>query len=194
MKDINLFEGIKKSAPQKKASRAVSAGLVILILSAVALGGIYGWLRYTGYGLDNQIASLNQDIGNMQTASDSADFKTKQSRLTALQSYNKNLETHNTNVQQYPKLNLALMDDIAGRMPSDVYAQSINYQNGILTLICIADTIDSPASFAAALKSSPYFDSVAYRESSYITEQSQPDIVNQYQFTMDCCLKGGAAQ
>lgn len=193
MKDINLFEGIKKSAPQKKASRAVSAGLVILILSALALGGIYGWLRYTGYGLDNKIASLNQDVSNLQTAS-GGDFNIKQNRLTALQSYNKTLETLNQNVRYYPRLNIALLNDIAGRMPSDVYAQSISYQGGILMLVCIADNVDSPASFAAALKNSLYFDSVEYKGSIYLDEQSQPDIANKYQFTVDCYVKGGAAQ
>ena len=33
MKDINLFEGIKKSGPVKKSNQSVMAGLVLLIIS-----------------------------------------------------------------------------------------------------------------------------------------------------------------
>ncbi len=192
MRDINLFEGIKKSAPQKKASKAVSVGILILVLSVVALGGIYGWLRYMGYGLDNQIASLNQDISNKQSAagSDIEGFQSKQNQFTALNAYNNTLEKINGKVQGYPKFNLALLNDIAGRMPADVSARNINYTSGVLSLTCIADNMDSPAAFSAALKGSAYFDSVMYLGSTRM-DQTQPELAGKYMFTVNCYMKGG---
>lgn len=199
MRDINLFEGIKKSAPQKKTSRAVSTGLIILILSAVALGGIYGWLRYTETNLDKQIASLNQEIsGKSDEFESSGETGVKQKKLMGWQTYNNALAALTDNVKTYPKLDLALLNDIAKRMPSDVTVQNLAYQNGVLSLDCLANNVDSPAAFVYSIKESAYIDTVNYKGSTiYIAEgQSPADAIaaGQYQFTVDCYLKGGSDQ
>ncbi|MEI6101215.1 MAG: PilN domain-containing protein [Eubacteriales bacterium] len=194
MKDINLFEGIKKSAPQKKAPRAVSFGLVLLIVCAVVLGGFYGFLKYMETGLDSQMDLVNQGITALKANNaGQEDASAKQNQLAAIAAYNTALTSFQKDVQAYPKINLALLNDMAKRMPSDVKVDTISYQEGIFTLAGSASNVDSPANFAAALKSSAYFDSVTYMGSIYQAPVAGA-VSGIYQYSVQCHMKGGAVQ
>lgn len=205
MKDINLFEGIKKSAPLKKKSKAVSAGLVVLILVTVALVGMYGWLKYTNKNLEANLASINQQIEGLG-GGESLDYETN--KLSAYQSYNQMLKNLSQEIQSYPMLDASLFTDIASRMPSDTTVQSISYEGGVLTLTCLSDSADSPPIFVGALKESSYIDTVNYKRSSFYTlenvdsateetngsEASSVEETDKIQFIIECYLKGGAVK
>ena len=83
-------------------------------------------------------------------------------------------------------------------MPTDVTAQSLTYDKGVLTLVCTSGNLDSPAAFVAALRNSAYIDTVSYKGSMIFVAQSQKAAdaltAGHYKFTVDCYLKGGAEQ
>ncbi len=193
MRDINLFEGIKKSAPQK-TSRGFSFGFVLLILCAVVLGGFYGYLKYAEASLDSQIDAAAQNIAMLQAGEPGAgNTGDKQNQLIAIGAYNTALTGFQKELGAFPKLNLALLNDIAKCMPSDVTVSGINMQDGVLTLTGVAAGADSPANFAAALKTSAYFDAVVYAGSNYMAPET-PGTAGKYQYSVGCHLKGGVAQ
>lgn len=214
MKDINLFEGIKKSAPPKKTSKAVSAGLVILILVAVALGGLYCWIKYINKNLDANIDSINQRIESM---GGSENLDTENNMLLAYQSYNQMLKSLSHEIQIYPKLDASLFADLASKMPYDTVAQSVSYEGGVLTLTCLSDSADSPAIFVGALKESSYINTVNYKRSGFYTQENTDtpeddataettdketagtetaatENTEKIQFIVECYLKGGSAE
>ena len=192
LKDINLFEGIKKSTPQKAAG-GISFGLVLLIVCAVALGAVWGFQKYSETTLDSQIASLNQNIAMLQASgAGQGGTVTKQGQLSAITVYNTVIDGFRNELDAYPKLNLALLNDISKRMPSDLTVETVNVQNGIVTLAGSASGADSPANFAAALKTSAYFDLVLFIGSNYQAPASGTAAA--YQYSVNCHLKGGAAQ
>ena len=193
MKDINLFEGIKKSAPPKKGGKSVAAGLVLLIACATVVGGLYFWLSTQKNTIESEIESANQQISAAQTMGGS-ELETKQSRLASLKTYNAMLSALEENVQAYPNLDAAFLDDLEGRMPAGVTVLAFGYQNGVLTLDCTAGGADAPANFADALTKSEYIDTVDLKGSQLDTQAKLDTGVVQYMFTVECYLKGGEVE
>lgn len=193
MRDINLFEGIKKSAPVKKSNRPVAIGLVLLVACAAAVGGLYFWMFTQKTELENEIANANQQIGAAQdTGSGEATFK--QGRLSAIRSYNAMLGALDENVNAYPKLDEDFFRDLESRLPGGVTVQTFGYQNGVLTLDCTAGDPDAFAGFADALAKSDYMEAVNLK-SSQLDAQAQIDSgIVQYDFSIECYLKGGETE
>jgi Tfp pilus assembly protein PilN len=190
LKDINLFEGIKKSAPVKKSNRPVAIGLVLLIACAAAVGGLYFWMSTQKTEFENEIAAANRQISASQdTGSGEATFK--QGRLSAIRSYNAMLEALDENVNAYPKLDEDFFRDLESRLPGGVTVQTFGYQNGVLTLDCTAGDPDAFAGFADALAKSDYMDAVNLKSSQLDTQAQIDSGVVQYDFSIECYLKGG---
>jgi Tfp pilus assembly protein PilN len=192
LKDINLFDGRKKSAPPKKSGKSVAVGLVLLIAAAVAIGGLYFWQTLQKDALEIEIEAANQKIGTSQSM-DSGELSGKQNELASIRSYNAMLLALDENVQAYPKLNASFLNDLESRMPTGVAVQVFSYQSGVLTLACTASGADEPAGFANALSQSPYIESADLKGSALDVE-AQAEGTMRYDFTVDCYLKGGASK
>ncbi len=193
MKDINLFEGIKKSAPVKKSNRSVAIGLVLLIVCAVVVGGLYFWLTTQKTALESETEDANQQISVSQDTG-SSELSAQQARLTAIRTYNAMLEALDENINAYPKLDEDFFSDMESRLPSGVTVETLGYQNGVLTLDCIAGDPDAFAGFADALEKSDYIETVNLKTSQLDT-QAQIDLgIVQYDFSIECYLKGGGAE
>lgn|GEM_PF-3270771 len=193
MKDINLFDGIKKSAPPKKSGKSAAPGVALLIVCAVAVGGLYFWMTNQKDAIQSQIESANQQIGTSQSVS-SGDMQTKQAKLAAIRSYNAMLTALDENIKAYPVLDAAFLSDLEGRMPTGVTVKALGYQNGVLTLDCTAGSADAAANFANALAESEDIESVNLKRSQLDTQAELEAGVVQYEFTVVCYLKGGGAQ
>jgi Tfp pilus assembly protein PilN len=104
------------------------------------------------------------------------------------------LEALDENVNAYPKLDEDFFRDLESRLPGGVTVQTFGYQNGVLTLDCTAGDPDAFAGFADALAKSDYMDAVNLK-SSQLDAQAQIDSgVVQYDFSIECYLKGGEAE
>lgn len=194
MKDINLFDGIKKSAPTKKSGgKPVAGGVLLLIVCAVVVGGLYFWLSTQNKTVQEQIDSANGQISAAQTINGS-ELETKQSKLAAIRSFNAMLSALEENIQAYPRLDAAFLGDLEGRLPTGVTVQTFSYKDGVLTLDCTAGDADTPANFADALLKSSYIDTVNLKGSQLNTQAQAENGVVQYAFTVECTLKGGTAQ
>ncbi len=193
MKDINLFDGIKKSAPPKKSGgKSVAGGLVLLVACAVVVAGLYFWLSTQNKTVNGQIESANAQIGAAQTINGS-DLQAKQSELAAIRTYNAMLGALEENIDIYPKLDAAFLGDLEGRLPAGVAVRTFGYKSGVLTLDCTAANADAPANFADALAKSQYVYTANLKASALDIEAEVAGTV-QYKFTVECYLKGGTAE
>jgi Tfp pilus assembly protein PilN len=193
LKDINLFDGIKKSAPPKKSGRSVAAGLILLIACTAAVGGLYFWQSTQKDTLEGEIEAANQQIGTSQSMS-TTELTGKQTELASVRSYNAMLLALDENVQAYPKLDAAFLSDLEGRLPAGVSVQTFGYQNGVLSLECTAGDADAPANFADALSKSEYMEAVNLIQSQLNVQMELDTGTVQYVFTVQCYLKGGEAE
>lgn len=194
MKDINLFEGIRKSAPPKKSGgKSAAGGLLLLIACALAVGGLYFWLTTKNNTVNSQIESANGQISAVQDVNGN-EMVSKQGKLTAIRSFNAMLTALKENIQAYPMLDAGFLGDLEGRLPATVTVQAFAYKDGVLTLDCTAGNADAPANFADALIKSAYIDAVNLKGSQLNTQAQQETGAVQYSFTIECYLKGGTAQ
>lgn len=193
MKDINLFEGIKKSGPVKKSNQSVMAGLVLLIACAALVGGLYVWQSTEKNKIQTAIESANGQISTSQSMS-GGDLSVKQNKLAAIRTYNAMLTAVEENIAAYPKLDAAFLKDLEGRLPSGVTVQTFGYKDGVLTMDCIAGSADASANFADALTKSEYINTVNLKGSQMDMETLLTAGTVQYHFTVECYLKGGGVQ
>lgn len=186
MKDINFFEGVKKSTPQKKAASAVKICSIALIAVTILVGGVYAFLFIQGKNIDNNISEIKQQIDNIKNENSGVDLiNDKKKKLEALISYTKQAQTFKESVDVYPLLNAKFYQHVENRMPSDVRLDSMEYKDGTIKITCLAKKTLSPATFAEKLKTHKSITKINYSGNFVVSDET-----NMLQFTIECDLKG----
>lgn len=186
MKDINFFEGVKKSTPQKKAASAIKICSIALIALVILIGGFYAYLIIQGKSLDNNISKMKQQIDSIKNENSGVDqIDAKKKKLEALISYTKQAQAFKASVDVYPILDEWFFDHIEGKMPIDVSLVSADYRDGVLKLTCFAKNMLSPALYAQRLDRCCQMEKANYPGNYIVSDET-----NLLQFTVECDLKG----
>ncbi|NMC56382.1 MAG: hypothetical protein GYA50_04085 [Eubacteriaceae bacterium] len=186
MKDINFFEGVKKSAPQRKAASAIKICSISLVVVIILVGGLYAYLFITGKALDNKISDVKQQIDQLKNDNSGvSQVDAKKKTLEALISYTKQVQEFKTSVDVYPIFDEWFFNHILNKMPSDVRLVSMEYKDGVLKITALAKKSLSPALYAQRLAVCCQMEKINYSGNFIVSDES-----DMLQFTIECVLKG----
>ncbi|MEG0594515.1 MAG: PilN domain-containing protein [Christensenella sp.] len=196
MKDLNFFESIKKHETKHKVGTFLRNGVIILVVCAVLVGGATAWFyvqRNIAVAAAEKIDAEIADIKAMST--DYAALEENKQKLSALKTYNSIIEEFTVNLNTYPHVDKALMDEINAKKPQDVNIDKLDYADGLLKLECSSQNTASPADFVRNLRSSKLIADVGYN-GYYAAETvaNTPEAQGMVTFTVSCVLKGGDAK
>ncbi|MEL7569345.1 MAG: hypothetical protein AAGU14_02155 [Eubacteriaceae bacterium] len=186
MKDINFFEGVKKSAPQRKSASAIKICSISLIAAVILVGGLYSYLFITGKALDNKISDVKQQIDQIKNENSGVtQIDAKKKKLEALISYTKQVQEFKTSVNIYPVFDEWFFNHILVKMPQDVRLVSMEYKDGVLKITALAKNALSPALYAHRLATCCQMEKVNYSGNFVVSDET-----GMLQFTLECLLKG----
>lgn len=192
MKDLNFFEGIKKQEGKQTLGNFMRNGLIVLVVCAVLVGGVFGGLFWQKSTAQAEVEALNSQMETMKAAS--ADYmllEQNQIKLEALKTYNTIIETFTKNLSIYPHVDRALMDDIRSKMPADVSILKVSYANNVFKMDCSANDTSAPADFVRNLRESKRIADVGYNGYNAAEGAVPPDAAGAVTFSVSCTLAEG---
>ncbi len=183
---INMFESPHVPLSVRKAPSGAFVMILVVILAAAAVFGVYFYAAFVGQKLDSRIAEAESYINdplNLQTLSDLSGLQQQASQYTL---YEQTVASAYDALSAQKPFDSNIYNEMLSVKPARVSFTALSYADRTVTIECVTADNLPPADFAQALDGLSLFQAVEYQGFTGVPEEG-------YVFMIACVLTEGSA-